>query len=161
MGQGVFTVSQSKANPFTVKVGNATINVLGTTFSVRKYTSDSATRVTVAVGKVAVAGAVLSAGDRANISASGSAQVTHNADITSDLGWTSGKLVLDEIEFRYAIPELERWYGVTIHADEKLLSRVIRAKLQTQSASEAISILEFTLQARTERRGNVITFFHK
>ncbi|TDW97416.1 FecR family protein [Dinghuibacter silviterrae] len=65
-GEGFFTIAPDAYKPFVVHAGNATIQVLGTSFNVR--TRDSAVAVVVETGRVAVSlGAdrqVISAGER-------------------------------------------------------------------------------------------------
>lgn len=157
-GQAVFNVSQSKGEAFTIVTGNTTVKVLGTTFGVRHYRQDEATSVTVAVGKVVAGGAILSAGDKATVKNNGATDVVHGIDIRSDLGWTSGNLSLNASTLRSVIPELERWYGVTISASNSLLDRPIRAELQIDAQDEAMEVLAFVLRARVSRSGNTVTF---
>lgn len=157
-GQAVFNVSQSKKDAFTVIAGTATIKVLGTTFGVRHYTQDNATRVTVAVGKVSTGGVVLAAGDRADVTENSATHITHGIDIRSDLGWTSGTLVLNAKAFRDALPELERWFGITVRASQPLLDEPIRAELQLDAQKQALDMLAYVLRAHVTRAGNVITF---
>ncbi|HTJ13180.1 MAG TPA: FecR domain-containing protein [Dinghuibacter sp.] len=51
-GEGFFDIRQNPAQPFLVKVGAATVQVLGTSFNIRQ--GDSATIVTVETGRVAI-----------------------------------------------------------------------------------------------------------
>src|SRR5690606_14174501 len=56
-GQALFTVTHSEGVAFVVRAKDVETLVLGTTFGVRRYTSDSLAEVIVAAGRVAVSSA--------------------------------------------------------------------------------------------------------
>lgn len=80
-GEGFFSIRPNPGQPFLVKVGAATVQVLGTSFNVRE--KDSVTIVTVETGRVAVRigdqQQVIGAGEEVRISG-GAAKVEPTAD---------------------------------------------------------------------------------
>ncbi len=155
-GEAVFAVVHSEGNPFIVRANGAVTQVLGTTFGVRAYAGDKSVRVAVAEGKVAVNSSVLVAGDAAIVSATGTS-VQHEANIANIFAWTSGRLVFDKVKLRDAIPDMERWYGITITADEQLLDRPVVTAFQTETAAEAVRLLSITLGATSSIHGSRVT----
>lgn len=161
-GQAVFTVLHNDKSPFVVHTGNATVRVLGTTFSVRSYRGEAHTNVTVAEGKVAANRAVLAVGDAIDISSRGTV-VSHNTDITTAFAWTEGRLVFNETPLADVATQLEQWYGVTISLpDSALRSWLITGTFaeKTLRVKELDFIAEF-VGLRYKRLGNHITFFRR
>lgn len=80
-GEGFFSIAPNPAQPFVVKVGAATVQVLGTSFNVRE--KDSVTLITVETGRVAIRigdqQQEIGAGEEVRI-AGGAAKVERTAD---------------------------------------------------------------------------------
>lgn len=154
-GQALFTVTQSSGAPFVVRTGSVSTKVLGTTFSVRRYAGDTATRVIVAQGRVAVNSAALSTGDVGTTVGSAPPVIVRGTDIPPQLAWADGRLAFSSVPLRHVIPELERWYGITIEVtDPALLNRTVLATFETESAARAIELIAFVTVSRAELRGN-------
>jgi transmembrane sensor len=147
-GQAMFTVTQHDAHPFVVRTGETRTRVLGTSFIVRRYQDDRVVRVVVAQGKVAVGNAVLGTGELGLTTDGVHVQVSRGVNIATEFGWVDGRLTLDEIPLRDAVPELERWYGITITVrDASLLEKRVVTTLTTESAREALSLVATALNA--------------
>ncbi len=157
-GEALFTVINDHSMPFIVQTENASVRVLGTTFVVRKYASDSTARVVVAQGKVAVATQVLTNGDAATITQSGTVHVMHGMDLSSALAWTTGTLVFEGVAFKHMIPELERWYGVRISVkDSTLLDRPLTMTFLTDAPDDAFQSIAALLHVTmTRNRSDVM-----
>lgn len=164
-GEAVFTVIQHTSVPFTVQTGNTLTRVLGTTFGVRAYGDQI--RVAVSDGRVAIVGGpivrspsmdahILSVGDVATITNDGQTTVTHNSNVIQMLAWTSGRLTFTEAPLSEVIPELERWYGVEIHAVPALMPRRVTAVFDNQPASSVITALASVVHARVAQQGSLV-----
>lgn len=154
-GQALFTVTHSAGAPFVVRSGDIATRVLGTSFAIRRYPTDSTIHVIVAQGRVAVGSAVVGTGDVASGSHTNHIEVARGTDIVSQLAWTEGRLVFFRTPFRDVIPELERWYGIEVTvADPALLSRPVMTTLDTESAERALEVIAFVIRGRVERTGN-------
>jgi ferric-dicitrate binding protein FerR (iron transport regulator) len=157
-GEALLTVAHADGTPFTVMAGNTTARVLGTTFVVRRYASDTATLVAVRDGKVAVRSNVVTAQQQANVFADGRVRVMP-VDSTA-FEFASGVLTLGWMPLQDAIVELDRWYDVDIVlADPSLATRPIKASFASGAASDLASILSLMLHARVEHQGRRLTVY--
>jgi transmembrane sensor len=157
-GQGLFTVARDGGVPFVVTAGGIAARVLGTTFAVRRYPQDSAVRVVVASGKVALADRVLSAGDRGDATRTHVA-LSHDVNIATAFAWADGALIFDRTPLRMAIPELERWYGLQITiADAALANRAITTTLSSERPHEALALCAAAINAHVTVSGSHAVF---
>jgi ferric-dicitrate binding protein FerR (iron transport regulator) len=179
VGEAVFTVAHDPARPFVVHAKDAATVDVGTRFGVRAY-PDAPLRVAVAEGRVALAddvpGAVrvdsslasltalpratlLAAGDVAARTDDGTETVTRNVDVDALLGWATGRLTFDHVPLRALVPDLERWYGLTIHvATPSLLDQRVSGSFESESRDDIVAALARVLGARAERHGATVTF---
>ncbi len=159
-GAAHFTVVPEKHAPFTVTAGGTTARVLGTTFTVRHYASDTSVTVAVRNGKVAVGPVVVAANYQVDVAQNGSTLLT--AAKSDQFSFASGTLLLDGVRFKDAIPELNRWYNADIRiADSTLAESRIRVSLSAGSVTDLAMVLEFMLNAVAERQGQILTFYSK
>ncbi len=157
-GEALFTVSHLTGHPFNVMTGGTSTRVLGTTFSVRRYHTDTLTTVAVRDGKVAVQSVVIPANWQASISQAG--QVNLKPAEPSSFDFASGALTLHNVSLPDAIIELYRWYDVDIRlASPDLAEKRVSANLKGSSIENLIAILEFTLNVRVERIGRTLTLY--
>ncbi|HEY4129007.1 MAG TPA: FecR domain-containing protein [Gemmatimonadaceae bacterium] len=165
-GDAYFEVEHNAARPFSVRANGAVIEDIGTTFAVESDVDGAVTSVAVVTGSVRLrteasaptAGVVLAAGDRGTLDAAGKARVERDAVREDDVAWTTGRLVFNDAPLARVIPELQRWYGVTIRvSDSALLRRTVHTSFNGESADKALEILGLTLGARIERHGDTAT----
>jgi ferric-dicitrate binding protein FerR (iron transport regulator) len=167
-GTGYFEIVHDPAHPFVVRAGETRVQALGTAFSVTRRTSDTATRVVVADGKVGAwsaapharrdAGhaAVLVPGDVLIFSPTGE-RVEHNADLTRELGWTRGELVFRRTSLANVARRLERWYGVSISIpDATLAERRVTATFTDEGIEQVMRSLTTAVGAAYHRDGRTI-----
>jgi ferric-dicitrate binding protein FerR (iron transport regulator) len=142
---------------------------LGTEFSVRALPDAGDVEVIVASGSVALgrrgetaSEAVLVAGQLGRLTSSGAVAVTRVADVALRLGWTEGRLSLDDIMLRDAVRELERWFDAEIRiADSALATRRLTTILGDQSLPSALDAIALALDARWERAGDTVVIRRK
>jgi transmembrane sensor len=157
-GAALFTVTHHDGSPFTVVAGANTARVLGTSFVVRHYASDSMTTVAVREGKVAVRSTVLTGGHQVAVGPHGTSSV--QAANASEFSFVSGLLTLTNLPLPAAIPELNRWYDADIRlGDRSLADRRITGSYDTGSLAELQMILEMTFNVRVVRDGRTLTLF--
>ena len=159
-GQALFDVLHDAAHPFTVRVGLAVIQDLGTTFAVRD--DGGQVHVVVTSGSVLLQdtlrrrqGTVLNAGDRGTLGLGGEAVAQRAAATQDDMAWTQGRLVFDNAPLSLVAADLRRWYGIELKiADETLADRHLTASFAGESAPQVLSIIGLALGAQIERRGD-------
>lgn len=171
-GQALFSVTHSAGAPFIVQTGDVATRVLGTSFTVRRYTGDGAMRVVVAQGRVAVGPsllgtgaaassrnggsepAVLTTGDVATLADGEPMTIDRATDVAAQLAWTEGRLLFAGVPLRDVIPEFERWYDVTIEVtDSALLRKPVMTVLDTEPIARAAELVAFAVGGRAELRG--------
>ncbi len=164
-GDAYFDVRHDAAKPFTVRVGRAVVEDIGTTFTVESDAGDT-TNVSVITGSVrlraadatANSGAVLAAGDRGSVTSAGEVR-SYPQSVTEDAAaWASGRLVFKGASLVRIIGEMRRWYGVTLRiADSSLANRTLDIDATGESADQVLKIIGLDLGARIERQGDTAT----
>ncbi|MEO8620555.1 MAG: FecR domain-containing protein, partial [bacterium] len=146
-GEGYFEVTHDESRPFTVYAGNTSVRDIGTSFSVRSYTADSAVQVVVREGEVAVAGVGrLRAGDIGRIASTGEATVQRSVDVDSHLSWTTGRLVYDDAPLGSVLDDLHRWYGVDVELADTTIARLpFTGTLANVAPNEAVAQVAATM----------------
>jgi ferric-dicitrate binding protein FerR (iron transport regulator) len=158
VGEGLFTILRHTGMPFTVLAGSATVRVLGTSFLVRRYTTDSMTTVAVRDGKVAVRSVVLAAAQQVAVGPTGVGRV-QSVDPTQ-FGFATGVLTLNGMLFPNAIAVLDRWYDADIRLGDPVLARRrVAGEYAVGSLEELSDILAGTFNVRVVRNGRVLTLF--
>jgi transmembrane sensor len=161
-GDAFFDVRHDSSAPFSVRVGKALIEDLGTIFTVE---SDNGMTASVAVvsGSVRIraadspanAGVVLGAGDRGAVDDAGTARADARSLRDDDLAWTTGRLAFRNAPLTRVAGELRRWYGVTLRiADTSLANRHVTASFNGEPVDQVLKVIALTLGARAERNGN-------
>jgi transmembrane sensor len=162
-GQALFTVKHDATLPFRVRSGQATIEDLGTTFSVRNQEGGEV-RVVVTEGSVKLAavngaagsGLVLGAGDLGVLSADGTTRETRGGASDDDVAWTRGRLIFRDATLAEVRTELRRWYGLDLRVeDASLEQRHLTATFEGESAGEVLEVIGLSIGANIEQQGNV------
>lgn len=157
-GEALLTVVRHDGLPLTVQTGGTTARVLGTTFLVRRYATDSVTTVAVREGKVAVQSAVVPAHYQVDVASNGRSIIRPLR--TEEFTFATGTLTLDWMPVHEAVPALSRWYDVTIVlADSALARRPMKGAFAAGTAADLAAILRYTLRARVEVDGRTLTIF--
>lgn len=165
-GDAYFDVTHDEKKPFSVRVGAAIVEDVGTTFTIESD-PDQTTTVAVMSGIVrlraantaATEGAVLNAGDRGILSADGQVRAQKQAVVADDSAWTTGRLVFHDAPLTRVAGELRRWYGIKLGIDSALRTRTVNSSFDvTQPIDEVLKVLSMTLGASYERQGDTATF---
>jgi ferric-dicitrate binding protein FerR (iron transport regulator) len=157
-GEALFNVMHNTGAPFTVLAGPSTTRVLGTSFVVRHYATDTAVTIAVRDGKVAVGSVVLTGGQETTVGFAGPAP----AQITQPrrFAFAQGSLVIEDLALPAAIPELNRWYNADIRLGDPLLAtHRMMGTYEAGSLADLISILELTFDVRVVREGRTLTLY--
>jgi len=166
-GEAYFQVAPGTTTPFLVHTGNVTTRVLGTAFDVQRYTHDTMVRVTVASGKVMVAGP---AGRQAPVTLTAgmtgmvgdSSAVTMATDELPSVRWIDGQLMFHKAPTADVLAALARWYGYQFRlADSSLAAKNLTLVLSTESSSAALSTLKLMLDVDLIFDDSVVTLSPK
>ena len=165
-GEAYFDVVHDARRPFVVHAGQLVAEDLGTQFTVRLYPEDGGARVVVREGRVAIrasaAGAserVVGAGQLGRLGRGGAPSI-ETADVRQYFAWTEGRLVLDEVPLREALPQLERWFDLEFRlADSALGDMPLSATLKAQPTTDVLNNLAASLGMRQRKVGRTVTFY--
>lgn len=118
-GEGFFDIKQDEQHPFEVHTVELNVQVLGTSFDVKAYSTLDETQVTVKTGMVKVLHAqkgldVLSANDQLIFSRSAQQYMKSKADNQQINEWANGMISLSQVGFAELALTLENQYGVHI-----------------------------------------------
>lgn len=162
-GAANFDVAKGASTEFRVYTDNALVVATGTTFSVRSYPEDSATTVVVTEGAVEVregktvrpvdAGAAL-------FLAKGAAPRVASPDEREEAdAWRGGSLTITNRRLRDVLPQLTRWYNITVMVpDTTLLSRRVTLRASLDSSRQAIRGVEQSAGVAFDYEGQNMIF---
>lgn len=162
-GEAKFDVTPSVARAVRVRTANAVVSVLGTSFTVRQYADEPASRVVVLEGKVGLEGArgstrraVLTARMMGQVSDS---LVTAMLDSSADdlTAWTQGRLVFHDVRLGVVVTDLARAYGTTIQLTDSVLARqpvTVTAQPSNHALSQVLELITRATGAHYVRVGN-------
>ena len=173
-GEAYFKVAPNKQLPFKVKTGKLEVEVLGTSFNLSAYPSESTQSVFLDEGKVQIndlAGdkiGEVSPGQMA-VKADGNPSIqVQNADSYFYTSWKDGKITFSSEKLSDIAKKMERWYNVEIRFDQEALKdfnfsgTILRNKPidQTIMAMELLAPIRFHYQVRPKEK-NLITIMRK
>jgi transmembrane sensor len=165
-GEAYFDVAHEAGRPFVVHAGQLMAKVLGTQFTVRLYPEDTGARVVVREGRVSIRAAasgapegVVGAGQLGRLREGGAPSI-EPADTGQYFAWTDGRLVLDQVPLREALPDLERWFDLEFMLADSSLGHVpLSATLKTQPTTDVLNNLAASLGMRLRKVGDTATLY--
>lgn len=146
-GAASFDVAQVKGAPFLVHARGAVVTATGTSFIVRAYPADSAATVVVKSGTVSVREGKneqdLAAGNALIVPDGKPARVATAAERDEAEGWRNGTIAITDRPLRDVLPELRRWYGLTVLVPKtELLDKRVTLRASLDSSRQAIRGIE-------------------
>lgn len=146
-GAGTFTVAQGQPERFRVYGRDAIVTATGTVFTVRAYENDPAMTVVVQEGAVAIKRGddtqSLAAGASAVIERDKPLRAANPVEAEEAAGWTTGTLAVSNRQLRDVLPQLRRWYGLSVNVpSDALLDRPVTMRASLDSSRQAIRGIE-------------------
>ena len=148
-GEAYFEVVPDVAQPFSVETGQTRTTVLGTSFNVRAYQGES-TEVAVLTGKVSVQSKQPTAPVRVVLPgevathAIGAERIEVEEQPTDNaLAWQTQALVFENQPLRVVMRDVERYFGVTIKGDQKLLNCRYTGTFKQPTLEEVLQTIAF------------------
>ncbi|MDO6430462.1 DUF4974 domain-containing protein [Flavitalea sp. BT771] len=147
-GEGYFDVAEDAAHPFVVHAGQLTTTVLGTSFDVRSFATETHTTVTVIRGKVQVENQHslldrLTPARQLQWNEKSRQSRTVSVDTAHTLAWQHGQLQFDDETLEEIAGTLSRWYNVKfIFKDQSSRSyRMIGSFNNTEPLSQVLTAM--------------------
>lgn len=146
-GAAAFDVAPGQKAPFIVHAREAAMTAKGTSFIVRSYPGDSAATVVVKEGTVSVrrgkATQDLGAGSALIVPDGKAARAATTAEREEAEGWRGGTLTVTNRSLRDVLPELKRWYGLSVLVpNTELLDKRVTLRASLDSSRQAIRGIE-------------------
>jgi ferric-dicitrate binding protein FerR (iron transport regulator) len=146
-GAGTFSVAPGQSRDFQVHTRNAVAVAKGTKFTVRDYENDGATTVVVEEGTVEVRQGEkkqpLAAGAALVVAAGQSPRTASSDEADAAAAWNTGTLAVTNRPLREVLPQLRRWYGLTVNVPQTaLLERPVTLRASLDSSRQAIRGIE-------------------
>ncbi|NLR64383.1 FecR family protein [Chitinophaga varians] len=147
-GEAYFDITPDKNKPFTVRVNNMEVQVLGTSFNVTAYPEEKNIKTTLITGAVNV-----NAGNSTKHLLPGQQAVWDdarqfaitNADINSVLAWKNGKFEFAGEEVGVALRQLARWYDLELQFEAGVPDEHLTASFpRNTSLDNIIRMLELS-----------------
>lgn len=170
-GEAFFHVSHNPDRPFIINIGDAVIQVLGTSLDVRSYPDDNSVQVVVEEGSVSLTSskecvddnALLSAGEMGELSITTDRITTKKVDdFDLFLGWTKGFLKFKEAPMSKVAEDLERKYDIEIKFEEQDLKDLrLTAELKSRTIQHNMDVISTSLDLDYSMDQQVITFYQR
>lgn len=116
-GEAYFEVATDASRPFTVKVGDMQVRVLGTHFNIMAYNDEQSVNTTLLQGAVKVQSAageaLLKPGQQAKMDHTGNVKVAP-ADINATIAWKNGLFSFSNASIEEVMRQVARWFDAEI-----------------------------------------------
>lgn len=116
-GEAYFQVAHNRSQPFRVKTGGQTVEVLGTHFNINGYADEGKTVTTLEEGSVKVLSgrsqATIRPGQQA-IYLAGQPLSVKPADLRTALAWKDGKFTFTDAGMQEIMRQIARWYDIEV-----------------------------------------------
>lgn len=149
VGQGYFDVKRAESIPFFVSVGDMTIKVKGTKFSVRAYNPTKLVETVLISGAVEIE----NKGKLTNLPPSYMATLANNSNQISLSkvktepyeAWKEGILIFEDAPMSKVIETLEETYNVRIEVkDDSIMNYILNGKLDNRSIAQIMEYISYT-----------------
>lgn len=164
-GEAFFDVAPDAHKVFVVHTASLRIKVLGTSFNVKSYDEEKTIETTLVHGKVRIEHADASGGGTGEVELKPNQRAVFNKrsgilkirDVVVDnsISWKQEKLVFDEESIDNVILQMERWFNVRIHVQNKgTLDCKLTASIEKESLEDVLKLLETSHKIRYRVEGN-------
>ena len=161
-GEAWFEVAKNKNRPFVVNLSYMDIKVLGTSFNMKSYPSETQ-QVTLVQGKVEVRvgnySRKLQPGEQLNYSSEG--PEIRNVDVKAYTAWKDRRFVFNDDLLEEVIHKLGRWYDVEFFLRDAEVRKIrFTGNLpKYRNLDQVLNKLELTTHIRFVQNGRAIEVF--
>ena len=160
-GEAYFEITQEKARPFKVKVGDLTVAVLGTHFNIMAYNDEGHVNTTLLQGAVRVeagtASKTLKPGEAASMDAGTRELMVEEADTDQAVAWKNGLFQFDGATLETVMRQIARWYDVDVRYEETTVTRHFTGLIsRNRSLQDVLQMLDAAVKARFILEGRTV-----
>ncbi len=163
-GEAYFEVKHNADQPFKVKVGNQTIEDIGTSFNINSYDDEAAIKTTLLEGAVKISVAnttvssVLKPGQQAQVNVSSSKiKVYPSVDLDETMAWKNGSFSFKDADINTIMRQVARWYNVDITYQGNIKDTFVADISQQEPISKLLKLLELTDRVHFKIDGKKVT----
>jgi len=164
VGEAFFEVAPNANKPFIIHAGEATIKVLGTSFSVNAYPENDKVEVIVETGKVKFSKLdnspkttnelILDPGEKGTYINTSKLLSKCMNDDPNFLAWKTHKLVFNKTSLKEVIKQLNKAYHVQIDtADPSLNKLLLNAHFEKESLDFILEVISTTHGLKIDKKG--------
>jgi transmembrane sensor len=170
VGEAYFDVMPDKDNPFRINGSGTVTEVVGTSFNLLSNDEGRVVEITVVTGSVTFSTfkdqllerILLSEGNRAIFDKTKNTVKKYETTDPNSLAWKTGSIVFDDATMQEVTLVLGKYFDKQIVADNNdLLNCHFKARFQKPSLSEVLDLLNFTMNIKSEIRGDTLKLFGK
>ncbi len=148
-GEAWLEVSHDEAHPFEINAGSSQVKVLGTSFNISAYPSETYVEIVLVTGKLLfinkIRNETVSIDPSERLVFEGGQTIKTVTDPAKYNSWTEGKLVFRSDPMAEVARRIERWYNVEVKlADKKLEQYSFRATFEDDPLEEVLKLLSMT-----------------
>jgi hypothetical protein len=152
-GEGYFEVAKNSKQPFLVRSGDATVQVLGTRFNINAY--DDGVRTTLLDGSVKINEQLLKPGQQGILKEN--IVAVEKAAIDEVMAWKNGMFNFNYRDITGIMKEVERWYGVKVVYASPVKGMFSTMLQRDMPLSKLLRNLELTGELKFSIEGKTIT----
>ncbi len=158
-GEGYFDVEKDPARPFHVTAGDAKISVLGTSFNVRAYESETKIETALVSGKVLINNMELSPNQMAILNKESKEVIIENTDTGFYLERANGMFVFENRSLDEIMKEFSLWFGFSYDFnDGSMKDKKFRFKLpRSNNFGRLMDLMEKTGEIEFKVTDNSVT----
>lgn len=168
-GEGWFEVAHCAGSPFTVKINNLKVTVLGTRFNIAARRQSAFAEVALEEGSVKLSTtnsseeAILKPGEKAQFNfASGRFLIIRNVDFKNVKSWTHREMRFNDEPFDAVIERIEAEYGIdVIMRNPRTAPSRFTGVLPTDNLDECLKILRLSYALRCQKSGRRVVLSFK
>ncbi|WPP51465.1 FecR family protein [Catalinimonas niigatensis] len=172
-GEAFFEVEQNPELPFIIHLENDTrIQVLGTSFNVKAYTTDEVVETAVLTGKVMFVSEktsvrtdttyYLTANQKLAFAKTSGTIETTEVNSQEEIAWIEGKMVFKNEKWSSIAHTLERNFNTQVHFENEALKNCrLTATFEDNSLTEILNLISLTQEFDYQKEGNTIIILGK
>lgn len=160
-GEGYFEVSLNAAQPFKVRVGGMTVDVLGTHFDVMAYDDEPAVTTTLLEGSVRLLSGeqrlLLAPGEQSQLTKDDNRFHSVKADVDQVVAWKNGVFQFKSEDIRSVMRKVSRWYDVDVNYEGEITEHFTGAVPRDADVMTLLKTMELTNSIHFRVQGKRIT----
>lgn len=165
-GEAHFEVTHNPQKPFIVRSGKLSTKVLGTSFNIEIYPNESALKVSLIRGKIAVhhdelparLDEILSPGQTLSYDRLSKKTSVGATSVSNVAAWKENSLVFNDLRLSDALDKASRYYGTDIEVakDVDLTEKHITGEYRQQTIDEVLSAILMVHHLNYIKKGRTI-----